>query len=215
MMGDVSPETCWAIKKQWNNKFCYTVASCWFFLWDVFVCVWCMPRLLPCVISVCVLYSSCYEPFGCWVSKFINNYYYYYYYHHHHNHHLVEGGKNYDAFEITYRIRPSDTTSKPQDHITWHSKLRSQYVGGNIDRNKHLPKEWLNQSINHHCQRESEIQCKCQLNSRAAKLGLFQYLTNCYAGHTHFAAKSPCWGGQLIHCGAVTRPLSAHNSIIP
>ena len=33
MMDDVSPETCWAIKKHWNNKFCLTVASCWFFLW--------------------------------------------------------------------------------------------------------------------------------------------------------------------------------------
>jgi transposase len=35
MMGDMSPETCWAIKKHWNNKFYYTVASCWFFLWDL------------------------------------------------------------------------------------------------------------------------------------------------------------------------------------
>jgi len=34
MMGGVSPETCWAIKKHWNNKFYYTVASCWLFLWD-------------------------------------------------------------------------------------------------------------------------------------------------------------------------------------
>ena len=34
MMGCVSPETCWAIKKHWDNKFYYTVASCWFFLWD-------------------------------------------------------------------------------------------------------------------------------------------------------------------------------------
>jgi len=34
MMGGVSPETCWAIKKQWSNKFYYTAASCWFFLWD-------------------------------------------------------------------------------------------------------------------------------------------------------------------------------------
>jgi hypothetical protein len=34
MMGGVSPEICWAIKKQWNNKF-YAVASCWFFLWDL------------------------------------------------------------------------------------------------------------------------------------------------------------------------------------
>jgi hypothetical protein len=33
MMGGVSPETCWAIKKHWNNAFYYTVASCWFFLW--------------------------------------------------------------------------------------------------------------------------------------------------------------------------------------
>jgi hypothetical protein len=32
MMGSVSPETCWAIKKHWNNKFCYKVAPCWFFL---------------------------------------------------------------------------------------------------------------------------------------------------------------------------------------
>ena len=36
MMGGVSPETCWAIKKYWNNKFYYTVASCWFFLWDLY-----------------------------------------------------------------------------------------------------------------------------------------------------------------------------------
>jgi hypothetical protein len=32
MMGGVSPETCWAINKHWNNKFYYTVASCWLFL---------------------------------------------------------------------------------------------------------------------------------------------------------------------------------------
>jgi hypothetical protein len=32
MMGGVSPETCRAIKKHWNNKFYYMVASCWFFL---------------------------------------------------------------------------------------------------------------------------------------------------------------------------------------
>jgi len=34
ILGGVSPETCWAIKKHWNNKFYYTVASCWFILWD-------------------------------------------------------------------------------------------------------------------------------------------------------------------------------------
>jgi Cys-tRNA synthase (O-phospho-L-seryl-tRNA:Cys-tRNA synthase) len=32
MMGCVSPETCRAIKKHWNNKFYYTVSSSWFFL---------------------------------------------------------------------------------------------------------------------------------------------------------------------------------------
>jgi hypothetical protein len=32
MMGGVSPETCWAIKKHWNNKLYYTVASYGFFL---------------------------------------------------------------------------------------------------------------------------------------------------------------------------------------
>ena len=38
MMGGVSPKTCWASKKHWNNKFYYTVASCWFFLWDSVSC---------------------------------------------------------------------------------------------------------------------------------------------------------------------------------
>jgi hypothetical protein len=36
MTGGVSPATCWAIKKHWNNKLHYTVASCWFFLWDLY-----------------------------------------------------------------------------------------------------------------------------------------------------------------------------------
>jgi hypothetical protein len=35
MMGGVLPETCWAIKKHWNNKFYNTVASCWLFLWEL------------------------------------------------------------------------------------------------------------------------------------------------------------------------------------
>jgi len=35
MMGGVSPETCWAVNKNWNNKFYYKVAPCWFFLWDL------------------------------------------------------------------------------------------------------------------------------------------------------------------------------------
>jgi len=34
-MGGVSPETCLANKKHWNNRFYYTVASCWFFLYDL------------------------------------------------------------------------------------------------------------------------------------------------------------------------------------
>jgi len=28
MMSGVSPETCWAIKKHWNNEFYFMVASC-------------------------------------------------------------------------------------------------------------------------------------------------------------------------------------------
>jgi hypothetical protein len=32
----VSLETCWAIKKRWNNKFYYTAASCWLFLYDLY-----------------------------------------------------------------------------------------------------------------------------------------------------------------------------------
>jgi len=44
MMGGVSPETCWTIKKYWNNKFYYTVASCWFFLWVLLF--WDSPSLL-------------------------------------------------------------------------------------------------------------------------------------------------------------------------
>jgi len=35
MMSGVSLETCWAIKKHWNNKFYYTAASCWLFLCDL------------------------------------------------------------------------------------------------------------------------------------------------------------------------------------
>jgi hypothetical protein len=36
MMGGLSPEMRWAIKEHWNNKFYYTVTSCWFFLWDLY-----------------------------------------------------------------------------------------------------------------------------------------------------------------------------------
>jgi len=36
MMSGVSLETCWAIRKHWNNKFYYTVASCWLFLYDLY-----------------------------------------------------------------------------------------------------------------------------------------------------------------------------------
>ena len=35
MMRGVSLETCWGIKKHWNNKFYYTVASCCLFLYDL------------------------------------------------------------------------------------------------------------------------------------------------------------------------------------
>jgi hypothetical protein len=36
LMSGVSFETCWEIKKHWNNKFYYTVASCWLFLYHQF-----------------------------------------------------------------------------------------------------------------------------------------------------------------------------------
>jgi hypothetical protein len=36
MKSGVSLETFWAIKKHWNNKFYYTVASCWLFLYDLY-----------------------------------------------------------------------------------------------------------------------------------------------------------------------------------
>jgi hypothetical protein len=36
MMSGVSLETCWAIKKHLNNKFYYTVASYWVFLYDLY-----------------------------------------------------------------------------------------------------------------------------------------------------------------------------------
>jgi len=36
MMSGVSLETCWAINKHWNNKFWYTVASCWLFLYELY-----------------------------------------------------------------------------------------------------------------------------------------------------------------------------------
>jgi hypothetical protein len=31
MMSGMPLETCWALNKLWNNKFCYKVASCWLF----------------------------------------------------------------------------------------------------------------------------------------------------------------------------------------
>ena len=40
MMGGVLPRICSAIKKQQNNKFYYTVASCWFFLWVLYYDAW-------------------------------------------------------------------------------------------------------------------------------------------------------------------------------
>jgi hypothetical protein len=36
VMSGVSLEKCWAINKQWNNKFYYTVASYWLFLYDLY-----------------------------------------------------------------------------------------------------------------------------------------------------------------------------------
>jgi hypothetical protein len=36
MMSGVLLETCSAIKKHWNNKFYYTAAFCWLFLYDLY-----------------------------------------------------------------------------------------------------------------------------------------------------------------------------------
>ena len=36
MLGGLSLETCWAIKKHWNSKFYYTFASCWLFIYDLY-----------------------------------------------------------------------------------------------------------------------------------------------------------------------------------
>jgi hypothetical protein len=35
MVSGVSLETCWAIKKHWNNKFYYTVTTCLLFLYNL------------------------------------------------------------------------------------------------------------------------------------------------------------------------------------
>ena len=53
MMGGVSPATCWAITKHWNNKFYPKVASCWFFLWDLLYD--CKKKLCLCERQFCVL----------------------------------------------------------------------------------------------------------------------------------------------------------------
>jgi hypothetical protein len=37
MMSGVPLETCWAFNEQWNNKFCYKVASCWLFLLSQYI----------------------------------------------------------------------------------------------------------------------------------------------------------------------------------
>jgi hypothetical protein len=34
MMSGVPLETCWAFNEQWNNKFYYKFASCWYCSWD-------------------------------------------------------------------------------------------------------------------------------------------------------------------------------------
>ena len=53
----VSPETCWAIKKHWNNKFYYTVASCWFFLWVLYLYTVCLLLGVGNHISITLLYD--------------------------------------------------------------------------------------------------------------------------------------------------------------
>jgi len=35
-MSGVPLETCWPLKKLWNNKFYYKAASCWYFYWVIY-----------------------------------------------------------------------------------------------------------------------------------------------------------------------------------
>jgi len=58
MMGGVSPETCWAIEKHWNNKFYCTVASCWFFLWILYYDVRIHEHQV-CILSIHCIYMCC------------------------------------------------------------------------------------------------------------------------------------------------------------
>jgi len=59
MMGGVSPETCWSIKKHWNNKFYYTLASCYFFLWELYYDArtdpWAWSSWTSCLYIVCII----------------------------------------------------------------------------------------------------------------------------------------------------------------
>ena len=79
MMDGVSPETCWAIKKHWNNKFYYTVASCCFFLWDLYYCARIHEHQLqknyPCFLLTILQIFCCYHcSFSClalWRIEFV------------------------------------------------------------------------------------------------------------------------------------------------
>jgi len=62
MMGGVSPEICWAIKKHWNNKFYYTVVSCWF----VLLILYYDARIHEHQICFGVLLNFCVRPFHGW-----------------------------------------------------------------------------------------------------------------------------------------------------
>jgi hypothetical protein len=66
MIGGVSPETCWAIKKHWNNKFYYTVASCWFLV-GVF-------QRAPFFFNTC--YNTVYQCIVIWLWNYITKKYY-------------------------------------------------------------------------------------------------------------------------------------------
>ena len=62
MMSGVSLETCWAIKKHWNNKFYHTVAYCWLFLYHFHVWTHCGRVTQMCVFNTVKLGTSASSP---------------------------------------------------------------------------------------------------------------------------------------------------------
>jgi hypothetical protein len=62
MMGDVSPETCWASYKYWIIKFWYIVASCLIFLYELYYEHGSTNIMCPCKETKGGISERCYEP---------------------------------------------------------------------------------------------------------------------------------------------------------